>query len=772
MDEFNILVSGALLHDIGKFVQRANWSDKKSHEAHGEGYLRKRLSGSGLDDIALFAGNHHSFTLKLFKGNKRMYNLLRIVCEADNISSMERDEGGVLYWTPLKSVFSSVNLGKEENIDTLYYYPLPLNLSDINFPKVKRDVGEYEYKILFDEFDNAFTSLLNSFNTDKLLMLLEKYTSFIPSKMSIENDISLFDHLKSTAAIASCMYQYHLYELDGNPDIDNRNTKKYLFVAGDMSGIQDFIYNITSKGALKYLRARSAFLEFLTYDIALEIIDRLKLTFANIIYIGGGNFYLLLPNTDNVKSLIIKLKEEVNRWLLKEYDGDLYFSMAYVDADGNSVMKMQSNGLSLWDAVNAELKKDKQRKFYNLFEKEWWLVSKAEKSCKVCGKRVKEGGLRRIEEKEIEVCKSCYNLWGLGDGLLRAKIFIRSKEDKEFKHFKVPFSKIYLCKTEDATEFSGESVIFVKNSFDPLSYPHRQITYLVSDYAIKDNGSVKSFDKMNCVGANKIALLKMDVDNLGKIFSDGLRNNTPSRSSMLSRLLNLFFKGHLNTIVSKSHDLNTPRVRNSVEEREIVVIYSGGDDLVIGGSWNDVFEAAFEIREFFRRFVGYNPNITISGGYAIFEEKMPMIRMAYVVSSRLDKAKDEGKNRIYLMDRNVGKLGKYEGFTSYEWNTFIKIWKNYASGLLELNGAKPEICIPRSLIYKLLEARDIYVKDEKSSYWFIIPMYYLSRKKESDVKKIFSNLFRIDPERAKEGIPQDIFFIDVPLKIVDLAVRG
>lgn len=773
MDEFTLLVTGALLHDIGKFVQRANWLGRarKSHEIQGESYLRKKFFGTNFDMVPLFARYHHEKSLKEFKGETRRFrNLLEIVCEADNISSTERDTDEVLYGTPLKSIFSSVKL--REGGSNLYYYPVELEPGEINYPAKKKELKYSDYEQVFRKFDNALSEILQSFNPDKLLMVLEKYASYIPSKMSIENDISLFDHLKTTAALASCLYYYHLDELDGNPDIKNRDEKKYLFVGGDLSGIQEFIYNVTSKGALRHLRARSAFLEFLTYDVAIEVIERLNLTFANIVYVGGGNLYLLLPNTKKVKEVIVNVKREVNSWLLKNHGGDVYLSMAYVEADGNSVMRMKSGGMSLWDAVNAELKKDKQRKFYDAFDEEWWVITKEHRHiCKVCGRRT-DTELKHIEEKDVGVCNSCYSLWHLGDGLLRAEVFVRSKDERDIDHFEVPFSNIYICKVDEVVKFPTKSILLVKNSFDTLDYQHRQLTYLVSDYAIRygETGAVKSFDNMaeEAVGAKKIALLKMDVDNLGKIFSEGIENNSLSRSSMLSRMLNLFFKAHLNSIVCRSHNLNTPKIRESVERRELVVIYSGGDDLVIGGSWNDVFESAFEIRELFRKYVGYNPDITISGGYGIFDEKTPMIRMAKLVSSRLETAKEEGKNRVYLMDRNIGKYKKY---TSYLWNDFIELWKKYAAKLIKLNGKTPKEVVPKSLIYRLLEARDAYIRDEMSPYWFISPMYHLSRRKGEE-KKIFSNLFKIDPERLRKNVPQEIFFIDVPLKFVVLALRG
>ena len=49
-------------------------------------------------------------------------------------------------------------------------------------------------------------------------------------------------------------------------------------------------------------------------------------------------------------------------------------------------------------------------------------------------------------------------------------------------------------------------------------------------------------------GTNKMGILKMDVDNLGKIFSRGLENPSISRVSTLSSFMDLFFSGYINQI--------------------------------------------------------------------------------------------------------------------------------------------------------------------------------------------------------------------------------
>lgn len=753
MDGSEKVTLGALLHDIGKFIQRGEGKPTESHDQIGFNWLRKTLQGTEFEGLEIFCKYHHKKELRRYGGDKETLEMLRIVCEADSISSKEREKGEVKYKTPLKSIFSSVY-----DSYPLYYMPKELSLSDINYPTELREVDPEKYSKLFEKFSNEFKGNLETLNADKLLILLEKYTSFIPSKMSPENDVSLFDHLKTSAAIASCLYLYH--KNNGYEGIGDRRLKKFLFVVGDISGIQGFIYNITSKGALKYLRARSSFVEMLCYDVALEIVKELKLTTANIIFIGGGNFTLFLPNIEESKKVLEDVKRRVNDWLLRETQGDLYFSIACVEADG-SLMEMKSGGRDILEEVQERLERDKKRRYYTSLSGEWWVLSGTEEkeTCKVCGFRTES--LKKVEQKGIEVCKFCYNLWNLGDKLLKENLFIRIDNQEVERAFKLPFSSVVPIGKEEVYRYPPDSFVFLKNSFDVIDTPHRQISYLFADYAVRkedDKSSIKSFSDFNTVGVDKAGLLKMDVDRLGEILSKGFKSPSPSRYAAFSRLLNLFFKGHLNTILFREIS-GIPQVAGG---EDIVVIYSGGDDLFIGGSWNDVFNAAFRIWRSFKEYVG-NPHITISAGYGVFDKKAPLMHMAEEVSERLEIAKEEGRNRIFVMRRRVGRFDKHH---SYVWEDFVNIWNKYIEGIY--NAEKSELTEIKgfSTLRILQESRELYLKDDASVFWFIYPLYHLSRRKEASH---FQNLFRIDPEKKEE--PQEIFYIDVPLRIVEFATR-
>ena len=93
-------------------------------------------------------------------------------------------------------------------------------------------------------------------------------------------------------------------------------------------------------------------------------------------------------------------------------------------------------------------------------------------------------------------------------------------------------------------------------------------------------------------GIHRLGVLRMDVDNLGTVFQKGLAQRaTISRVSTLSFNLSLFFEGWINAFLKRENFQN-----------RTYLIYSGGDDLFLVGSWDKIIEAAYEIRKAFGRY--------------------------------------------------------------------------------------------------------------------------------------------------------------------------
>ena len=172
--------------------------------------------------------------------------------------------------TPLYSVFNRFGEGTQ----ALRFRPEllddrePINVAvDKDF-----DFDKYRYTEITEKLREQLSGLERSESyVTSLLNVLEATLSFVPSSTDAAEvvDISLFDHLKLTAAFGSCIWHvlqeervsdYRSALLDGQEKF--YATDSFLLTTFDLSGIQDFIYTIHSDGAAKMLRARSFYLGF------------------------------------------------------------------------------------------------------------------------------------------------------------------------------------------------------------------------------------------------------------------------------------------------------------------------------------------------------------------------------------------------------------------------------------------------------------------------------------------------------------------------------
>ncbi|RME64456.1 MAG: type III-A CRISPR-associated protein Cas10/Csm1, partial [Nitrospirae bacterium] len=198
-------------------------------------------------------------------------------------------------------------------------------------------------------------SLIKKHTPHNLFVLLQRYTFCLPWRRYRNCDISLFDHARLHSALAGAYVQATEVE------------RPFVLVGGDFSGIQQFIYTITSKGALKTLRARSFFLELFSEHVVHEVLKEFCLCPANIIISGGGRFTLLVPNTDRTAEFIAQLGHRINQFLLRMFGEKLYLVLEHVDLSMDEVRRVSEK----WRQLGQRITEKKRQKF-----KEFFLTSK------------------------------------------------------------------------------------------------------------------------------------------------------------------------------------------------------------------------------------------------------------------------------------------------------------------------------------------------------------------------------------------------------------
>lgn len=788
MKEKEILIKGALLHDIGKVCYRA-MNKRINHSKLGGDFLEQYLKPNEETERLLNCVRyHHKDYLQKAKLDKN--DLAYIVYEADNIASgMDRreNEGEEKGFDPksnLDSIFSVFYSDKEIQVANKY----PLIYKDINksFNYPQTDISlatNSNYEALLNKIKSHFiTKDISQISINQLLQIIEEGFSYVPSSTNRAEvcDISLYVHSKITSAVASCMklyfdeqqiQDYKKYCFNSGSKIF-RNEKIYLLVSGDISGIQDFIYTIPSKGALKTLRGRSLYIDLLLEEFIDEYLEQIGLSRANVLYSGGGHFYILAPNIEDIKKSIDKLQAKMNRWLMENIGINLYLAIGTAECSANNLMKSEAQG-NLFAIVNKKLKDDKTIRYskdedflehiFNV-EKE---KDTAKKECNICHNLVDK--LWKYNSDEEIACEFCLNLYKLGQDILTQDLVFVISEEKIDGGIKI-FGKdkdlyMYAVNIEDIDMFKGKILrIYSKNN---LLESDLAIRLYLADYSAKnENDEVMTFDdlaKSSCKidkGIKRLGVLRLDIDDLGIAFSSGfvsdkdkiednLRYATLSRYADLSKDISMFFKVAINKICAgdligcvdfEEKAFNIFGIAKA-QKRKVNIIYAGGDDLFLVGAWDEVLEVAIDINRAFKQFT--NGKLTLSAGMAMFSPTYPISKMAEIAGLLVQMSKNrKDKNSIALfgMETNLKANGQLECKHIYTWADFeMKVCKekmNYLLARLSFDGDKfNKLSVGKSLIYRLMDLIQLADEDKLNIARFAYVLARMQPKQDKDEQK-------------------------------------
>lgn len=148
--------------------------------------------------------------------------------------------------------------------------------------------------------------------------------------------------------------------------------KDLLFVGGDLSGIQKFIYNISSKKAMVSLKGRSAYLDKYMEGVCDRLVERLSEKDTEVVYSSGGKFYVITENSQENRNSIDNLKKTVESELWKEHKGQLALNICYVpfSFDGGRTKVFvdgseETNIGVLWKNLTLQFNDLKYQKFKN-----------------------------------------------------------------------------------------------------------------------------------------------------------------------------------------------------------------------------------------------------------------------------------------------------------------------------------------------------------------------------------------------------------------------
>lgn len=689
-DEVSILDMAymALLHDIGKFYQRTEVkSDLNEQE----------LETTPMAKAGYHTHLHSGYTSRFFKEYLNHFDALekissehhlpdddvlyKIVRYADQTASAidrqdeehdysESNKRGKFITKRMTSIMGDVDFGGNRVVQT---FPLTRQLDMDNpvkdYQELNVQEAAEEYKTLFQKFIQEVENnpRLRGKNVTatvfhEMYYLLNDYLVTIPaSTYNVEHPtVSLFDHLKLTSAIASCLFYKEAYDNYEAYDRLKDDHKAFYLLELDVSGIQSFIYKVvegadTKSGLVKALRGRSAYVGLITNAISYAFLDLFGLTEANILFNTGGGSVILLPYTSETQTMVEEKATALQKEMYQMFHNDLTFVYGLLEVNRDELERYKSESAI---ELRSRLGRNKMRKYSKLIDQNFFF-KKAEgnQTCTMCGNIISSG-------KRCPVCQSVEELSFILTGNDQYGIYYdfhhMDVKNEIGKAIDLGFVTIKFIKKRESLVHLDAYYVDGVNGF------HTGNMKLSANLVPRDDKGIMNFEDIASwkeiknserFGDPKLAILKMDVDNLGGIFAFGLKSKgkpelmrSISKYVTLSRLMNYFFSEKLMRICEETSYEVTGEHKNV-----FYINYAGGDDLVIIGPVYGILYLAKNIDQEFTAYTG-NDNITISGGINIQGPKEPIRFGVQQAEAYLDQAKHADptrKHAITLMNVRI-----------------------------------------------------------------------------------------------------------------------
>lgn len=423
----------------------------------------------------------------------------------------------------------------------------------------------------------------------------------------------------------------------------NFSLENRFLVKGDISGIQDFIFNIPSKGAAKILKGKSFYVSVLS-ELALEDIIK-SCPKSQKVYDGGGNFYVLVDK--NHKAFLDKRQKQYNEEL--RHTG-LWLNLTYINYDtassyaenlGNINKKAQyvslnkfefdTNSIHLFEPFSSRAENGENSSINNKF-KDYsnWLTKSSDYKIE-----------NKAKGRGIPFLSQYYNFINSGEQKL-------SKNINSFvpKYEKADEDEFNALNLKDTDSFEPDSVMM----FDFIAYHAKKRT-----------------------GTGHLGILQLDVDNLGKIVRDRL--STIEENVEFSNQIDIFFKNNLFDIIKNGSFLHLAKGGKCQDKskyfhtetyeipyrRNIYPVFVGGDDCFLIGGWDAILEIISEIKKQFDAFIisntvlkTFKKDLTFSVGVAIVDNRFPVNQFSKLSKEALLEAKKvEGKNHLNVFNTTL-----------------------------------------------------------------------------------------------------------------------
>ena len=429
--------------------------------------------------------------------------------------------------------------------------------------------------------------------------------------------------------MAAALYRWHAAQgtLGELTQIRNRGVRKFRFVAGDLSGIQDALFRLAAqrvRGVNKVLRARSFLLSMLVEAGALYTRRSLGLPVFSVLQAAGGRFLILAAATPDLEERLERARREIDHWVMERYLGELALNLGVTEPFAGEDLVLKT-----FPVVQAALRRAVEEAKLQPLHRAYHPIHRLEFSrgaaCSACGVRPgqhwEEGALRCTpceDEHRLggDLPKVDWVRWSAGQpgkigffGSLSLDWHLTGQEQPWPNAAWVSAFRLW----RDTQTLEGELPLrFVANYLPRWDGTVTSLyEQLLSEETLEEAepGGVKLFEMLaadavelvngELAGEAMLAVLKADVDRLGRLFTKGLKAPSLARLATLSRMLDFFFTGQLQWLLRRQFP-------------STYTVYAGGDDLLLIGPWRQMLRLAQQLRRKFHHWTGGNPNVTLS----------------------------------------------------------------------------------------------------------------------------------------------------------------
>ncbi|HHH38163.1 MAG TPA: type III-A CRISPR-associated protein Cas10/Csm1, partial [Sedimenticola sp.] len=654
--------------------------------------------------------------------------------EAYNKAEEGTETGKTHYTARQLTLFEQIRTAGEAPAargDFHWRYPLrPLSIEAL-FPVAAKDYehndrkeAQREYRELWEGFRKALASIPESHRRnwplwlDHFDSLWAAFTHAIPAATAgnARPEVSLYDHSRTTAALATALWRYHHDRGDDPRAVagamrqrSDWDQGKFLLILGDFFGIQEFIFasgGETQRNAAKLLRGRSFHVSLLTECAALRIMDALDLPPTSQVINAAGKFLVVAPDTPETRERLSSLQQEFDRWFLRHTYGESGIGIGWESACCNDFIHRAGEGEApfkrLIDRLFRRMDEMKARRLSlcggrppsPLFEGFLDAFDRDKGVCAIDGRS--PATLPMDGKPEKSVCPLAADQIRVGRWLGHHARLLMTRENIGHHTLGLDLFGYHVSFTGEQ-EASGRFGNLARDgsllrAWD-YSLPERRDQLLFAGYARRQiNAYIPMLGERNAwdadryrgigetddwdprapkslehiarddlwldengrwMGTDALMVLKGDVDNLGSIFEKGLERPSFAKWASLSRQMNAFFSLCLPWLC---HD----RYPSSY------TVFAGGDDFFLIGPWRSTIRLAREMRTAFTRYVTENPEIHFSTGLVMTKPGTPVRQLGECSEEALEQAKGlPGKDAMTLFGETV------------KWQAFDDLWKTF-----------------------------------------------------------------------------------------------